>query len=272
MNPVWTKTEIRVLKRYYGKIKFPALQEKLPNRTPNAIKTKACSFGLKADRCITRRIVDFNDNFFTKPNAENSYWAGFIAADGSIAKKRPTLSFYQSDRTVLERFQKSIKHNGKITHIKRDGHNHEYIVTITSKQIVHDLYVNFNITPNKSLTLKPPKRLSKKNARCFAVGYIDGDGSIMYNLPDCMRHRLKKKFLSFNVLGTADFLVWFKNVIGAENCRIYKRTESKNIFYMLIASHRKAAKVLVPLYYNSNVDNLRLKRKWSKVEAYINAA
>lgn len=28
----------------------------------------------------------YNDNYFRTPNLENSYWAGFIAADGCVYK------------------------------------------------------------------------------------------------------------------------------------------------------------------------------------------
>ncbi len=84
---LWTKKEIIILNDNYGKIKFFDLILMLPGRTSGAIRRKAYDNGLVANLSITnKKFVTTNNNFFSVPNTINSYWAGFIAADGCVSE------------------------------------------------------------------------------------------------------------------------------------------------------------------------------------------
>ena len=59
-----------------------------------------------------RRKYNLNDSFFSHENLtiDSCYWAGFIAADGNIAKnkKQITISLQHDDKTHLIKFKKLI--------------------------------------------------------------------------------------------------------------------------------------------------------------------
>lgn len=131
-----------------------------------------------------------NENFFSEPNLLNSYWAGFIAADGSIQDKNNKLCIELSLKELyhLENFKKHIESEHKIgqrtrTILIKQNKNPIIIVSTCSIQIgnpklIKDLKDNFKITGKKSNREKFPT-LSKENLKSFIIGYIDGDGSIM---------------------------------------------------------------------------------------------
>lgn len=47
---------------------------------------------------LANKTVFFNDNFFEIPNLINSYWAGFLAADGNIKTNKKEVSLQISDK------------------------------------------------------------------------------------------------------------------------------------------------------------------------------
>jgi hypothetical protein len=122
--------------------------------------------------------VSGDENFFSVPNILNSYWAGFIAADGCIRGYHDhylSLGLSKKDISHLEKFKRDLRLSNKITIY--DKHN-SCITGLSSNKICDDLKNNFNITPRKSKTLKPPNIKNKTNILSFIAGYIDGDGSV----------------------------------------------------------------------------------------------
>lgn len=154
----------------------------------------------------------FDEDYFAVPNLENSYWAGLIAADGSIidakiGQKQLTLALKESDRHQVDHLH-SLIGAGKVykssQYDKRTSktyHRVEY--KIPSDKICADLASNFNIHPRKSLTHKSPE-LKGDLALAFIAGYIDGDGSYTY------RHKRPQ----IKIVGTEEFLSWISNVVG----------------------------------------------------------
>ena len=128
---------------------------------------------------------DFNQDYFANPNLENSYWAGFIAADGNVWEP-PGRSFCLSiglqrqDREHLEKLKSAIGAGNTYeidTFDKRCNKIREKAqYQLYSNKICNDLATVFNIHPCKSLTHEPPN-LEGEFAYSFIAGYIDGDGS-----------------------------------------------------------------------------------------------
>ena len=52
----------------------------------------------------------YNKNFFTIPNIQNCYWAGYLAADGYITKNNKCIRLHTVyyDKEILTNFQKQI--------------------------------------------------------------------------------------------------------------------------------------------------------------------
>lgn len=206
-----------------------------------------------------QREYEINDNFFEVPNLINSYWAGFIAADGNISKDYKQLSFGLAlkDKIILENMIKDMESN----YVIRDYKSHEYdcvAITITSSKICNDLLVNFNITDNKSLTLIHPN-LSNNLIDAFIIGYIDGDG--MIGLYDAE----KQKSLKLSLLGTLSLCNWIKErfslLYSKEIGTIFNdKKHNENTFSYTLSD--KSARFIYEYLYKIPVP--KLERKWNK--------
>lgn len=220
-----------------------------------------------------KRIYNVNDNFFETPDVLNSYWAGFIAADGCIriGQKQNTLNIGLSSKDFehLNAFKNNIEFEGSIKTqcVKKIYKNDEKIfesssLTITSQKISDDLYQNFNITPRKSLTLLPPNISEPNLVDAFICGYIDGDGSV------CLyKHNIRKvqDALSISIIGTYEVLTWIKErftqILGKEFGSINKHHNSEKNTYVYCIGQSKGAREIFKHFYNLNVP--KLKRKWT---------
>ena len=206
-----------------------------------------------------KRKFQVNDNYFSTITSDSAYWAGFIAADGNIAKNKSqlTITLARKDKVHLENFIKALDSNYKI----HNSLSHGYPVCsvyIYSEKICADLKNNFNITPAKSLTLEPPNITDINCIDKFIQGYIDGDGSIgLYS-----SSKIKQKSLRLSVLGTETMCLWIhKRFLEILNkTKLAKPKKDDNIF--IVYASDKNARELFQYFYN--LPGRKLNRKWSK--------
>lgn len=199
-----------------------------------------------------------NDNYFSKPTIENCYWAGFIAADGSIEKKsnrsaKLSIQLQQKDKEHLMLLCKALNYNGPLYNILRKRQNKVYwhsVFSLRSNKIISDLRRNFRITPNKTFTLKPPK-LFNAFALSYIKGYIDGDGHIRKD----DRHIIKI------VSGSKQLLTWIKSKLDKIIVCDAHVTKKENIWQYQI----EGKKVDVILDKLKNISSFALYRKWQKI-------
>lgn len=247
MGQPWTPAEIEAL----GRIDFstPDFSE-MPGRTKDAIRTKATKLGLRQRNMkFTKDGAKANHDYFSKPNAENSYWAGFIAADGCIVEgRRLQVSINRNDLGHLSRLHASLGLDSKIT----NGIDNTVKLSVPSTRMTMDLAANFNIGPRKSLTLKPPTNLGVKNARAFMAGYIDGDGCFRYG---AQSKTGSWKYLILEVVGTEELLTWMAERLPEKPS--IRKTE--NVF-VLSSSCKKAFENYLYLH---NPALPLLERKWN---------
>ncbi len=125
----------------------------------------------------------YNKKYFNKENLQNSYWAGFILADGSISKKDSgvRLALHRKDKHHLETFSKDIGYSGEVKDYVQSTNykdNAEYSkIDLYCKEIQNDLASIFKITVDKTKSGRLPN-LHPDNLFSFVCGLIDGDGSI----------------------------------------------------------------------------------------------
>lgn len=157
--------------------------------------------------CGCLKWKEFDINYFEVPTVENSYWAGFIAADGSVAhgnQNHLTVELHCRDRETLEGLAATLRFKGEIKdRVQKDG-TPKSTVSLSSAKTMSDLRRVYNITPRKSLTLIPPNLVDESHIKASIVGYIDGDGSIgmwKTGYKDQRGPALK-------VLGTKEMLEW----------------------------------------------------------------
>jgi hypothetical protein len=210
-----------------------------------------------------------NENFFTEPSVLNSYWAGFIAADGCISKNRLTIGLSSKDSIILERFKIDIGYNGKIYIVnqfdKRTQKTYtRNVIRISSKTIINDLLLNWNISERKSTILTHPNLSELKYQLAYIIGYIDGDGCIsIAKAKDC-----NSTHLHLIIAGTESTLKWInsienKIIDNQYNCSISKRKEN---CFVYDTTRQRAYKFLSLLKDFGMKNSLPiLSRKWDKV-------
>lgn len=210
---------------------------------------------------IERRFK-VNDSYFSIINDENSYYAGFIAADGNIdsTNHKLTIGLSSKDKAFLEMFLSNLDS----TYTVKDSISKEQYecstIYITSKQICEDLYNNFNIYPNKSLTYIPPV-LEQPYLDCFIMGLIDGDGTIGFSA-----RKTCKDSLYITLVGTKDSCDLVKNrfeeILGKTTASLYQVDKNKNSYTYRISD--KNARIVFLYFYEKYNYLPTLDRKWSQ--------
>ena len=99
-----------------------------------------------------QRTYNVDDFFFNIPNELNSYYAGFIAADGCICsrnrdKRTLRIGLSSKDSKWLKTFKEKIKSESPFKNRIQKKIYEITEISITSKQIVDDLKSNFNVVP-----------------------------------------------------------------------------------------------------------------------------
>jgi hypothetical protein len=258
----FTKDDIEYIKSNYGKISGVAIAKNL-DRSYGSVKNKIrllgiCDVSIGSSKFSrSKRKYSVDDNFFSTPNILNSYWAGFISADGCLHIKNDVnkkLSIYLSikDLNHLERFKRDIK--SEIS-IKRSIHNGKFescSITIQSIKIVEDLYKNFCLTPQKTHINKFPN-LFTNELDSFIIGYIDGDGSLSI--------RKKSGGIILSLIGTLEMCEGIKKRCSEILGRICGSVSKNRNMYSLTFGE-KASRELVSYFKKINVPYL--SRKWNK--------
>lgn len=160
--------------------------------------------------CANRSRSKVDHSFFSPPTILNSYYAGFIAADGCILEPdggSPVLqvNLNGDDGEFLSKMLEVMGSDLQVRHYSYQNHKRASI-SVTSKQIAEDLDRNFNITPRKTLTLQPPVGLDRECSLSYIAGLIDGDGSYTFSS--------KNNRPILNIVGTEAILNWVRDVVG----------------------------------------------------------
>jgi hypothetical protein len=259
LKKTWSKDEDEILSDKYGKMPFEDYKSLLRNRTYSSILNRATLLKLKSNRIYINYKYRVLHDFFNNINNLNSYWAGFIAADGYIRKGTYGVGIKLSKKDVdhLELFKKTLMTDAPIrnkTNKTATGNILEYsIIELYSRDIINDLFNNFQITPAKSLTLKPPNIDNFENKLSYMAGLIDGDGCIYKN----------KNNMRIQLIGSFHIIKWVKETLG-EIIEIKKNKiyPTHNSFIIQITGS-KADKLISII---RNIDIPILKRKWYKYE------
>ena len=117
-----------------------------------------------------------NTHAFDEYTEDSCYWAGFLAADGNVdSKGRIRLMLNYDDIGHLEKFKDFLASTHTISSNTTDYNRCSF--EFTDREMCEVLDLNFNIIPNKSLSITFPK-IPKQYLRDFIRGYFDGDGSV----------------------------------------------------------------------------------------------
>lgn len=219
---------------------------------------RGCPQCANVNRVKAQLKYTHDKHFFETPNLLNSYWAGFIAADGCISERRGilTISLKNADRGHLVKFCEAIQYDG-IIYYEDDRLGDKIfpkaIVVISgARRIIRDLQANYLITPRKSMSLVPPIHLSRENQLAYLKGYLDGDGHIRSDGP---RYRV-------GACGTQKSLewikTWFDQISEPVGGTIAKVRTQGNI-YVYEVGFGRAERILSHL---RTIGTPHLRRKW----------
>ncbi len=189
MRKFWTTEEDNILRECIrgGMMTFTQMHaQHFPYRTLDAVIFHA-NQKLKLVNPKKRKYFH-DDDFWSVPNLRNSYWAGVLAADGSINDNNKFDTRHliwrmaQRDLPLMEQFAKEIKYTGKIKlyNYKNISGNisNLAVIKINSQKWTDELEKIWNIVPRKTNILRPPNINDENFLSAFLRGYIDGDGSI----------------------------------------------------------------------------------------------
>lgn len=215
-----------------------------------------------------------NELFFSSPNPENCYWAGFIAGDGCVNAEANSvvIALSTKDRQLLERFKEETELTVPIRHYSytRNTGKIQHTCSLTigkAQQWIHDLNIHFNITPRKSFTLEPPHISTKELVIPYLVGFIDANGTIGRYV-----EKSGSEYFVLNISTASIYLIdwlekWIKLIEPSIACNsLYKKRsqKGKKDHFCIHITHNVALKVLQAL--NKDYHGFQLNRKWSKLQ------
>lgn len=214
-------------------------------------------------------IYSCNNSLFTCDTESSFYWAGFIAADGSLQQRKYSkilkITLSNKDKSHLEKFKISINstHPIKCYKVKPSKLiNKEHMCS--EIQLVNDLLFDslgrFNIVPNKTFTYNIPNFLLNHSlSHHFMRGYFDGDGCIT----NCGLIKNRKIVQgSFEILGTKDFIENYQSIlINKANLHATKINKHYGIYKLNYSGNNNIKNIYNFLYNDAHV---YLDRKHNK--------
>ena len=138
----------------------------------------------RASGFATRKHV--NSNYFSSIRTpEQSYWLGFLFADGSVSVQDGQqhvlrLSISERDIEHMHKFTRALESEYRVVTFPGHGYSQNLQVRtqISDAQLVRDL-IRYGCVPNKTQSLRwPSLRLEDAQTNHFVRGYFDGNGCI----------------------------------------------------------------------------------------------
>lgn len=209
-----------------------------------------------------------NTLFFNIPDVLNSYWAGFLAADGNIyynpKRNSCRLNCTLKDYDHLIKFKDILEASNPIHTYSKETiygiHIYHHFNIDHAGQLANDLNINFNITPRKSLSLESPNLSDENLIRAFIRGYFDGDGYITNG----------KTGAQIGFCGTNQVVQWIRDqlirFVGSKPGSIRFH---RSIYTLRFSGNKNSRKIMEWLYVDT-AQETRLTRKFNRYLEYFN--
>ncbi|MCU5076862.1 hypothetical protein [Bacillus paranthracis] len=197
-----------------------------------------------------------NESFFDVIDTEEkAYWLGFLAADGFLRSDKDQWGVTLStiDKSHLEKLKNSIEATHPVNEfiVNRAKGYFSCRLFVASKQMKDALVKNGVVEKKTDRMLFPTKeQVPDHLIRHYARGYFDGDGSFYMD---------SRGRLIFNLLGTEEFLIGFKEAFDIEN-KVLKDARSI-VHYISVGAREKVLNLMNYLYEDATI---YLERKYQK--------
>jgi len=235
----------RAAKLYNSGLGTPAIAKQLGVGSMTVLRL------LVVARCVIkpRKTYTCRDDAFSSLNSpEAAYFAGLIAADGSVTTKQIyslCINLHHADAYILEELRVWLGSTTTVKIRKRTSRGSDYAqLWLSSKQILTDLR-RHGIDEHKSTNLRLPSEIDDYHFLHYARGFIDGDG---YVASEHSAHRI-------SVCGAYEFLTAFKSrlqkVTGVTSGGIHRLPSTTRIFQMTWGALADVKTICAALYDNN---------------------
>ena len=231
-------------------------------KKPRYYAAKSCIWVAKKKRSLCRKChweitpsksMATNMKALLDETPEAYYWAGFIAADGSI-ERRGGLKFGLIDHDHVRMLAKFIGWRGRLHEYKKANFLSFRVVDV---RLVRQFSDKFELRPGK--TYDPPTKIPSRRRDlrlAYAVGLVDGDGYISkqsMGRPDAFLtikcHRSWLRFLEYIFKILSRSVLRGDVVTGYARCTLANHTVLKRL-------KAEVLKLELPI----------LKRKWDAID------
>lgn len=219
-------------------------------------------------------LYDCNEDIFAEDTEKSFYLAGFIAADGSLQKRKYSkilkIALSRNDKDHLEKIKILFDSNHRIADYKVKPNklvksvNYCSEIAFVSNKIFDDL-ARFNIVPRKTFIFKFPDWLIEHPLlHHFMRGYFDGDGCISHGKVRGNRTVIQG---TFSILGTYDFVSTYNKIFN-KHCwiNLCKILKQDNIYTIAYSGNNNIREIYHFLYQDSTI---YLDRKRDKFLNYV---
>lgn len=206
----------------------------------------------------TNKKYDVNELFFENIDTkEKAYFLGLMMSDGSVSDRSIIISLQKKDKSILEKFKKTIEYTGPLVLqvSKNINHQSSSILRIYSKELVKSLST-LNCSKGKTYTLRFPD-IKEEFYSHFIRGFFDGDGCITKT----------KSGYYFSITGNKNFLLDLNNIlskcININPCKISRKNKSSELFGAI--QYAKNSDLLkIRDYIYKDCEDIYIERKYIK--------
>lgn len=210
-------------------------------------------------------IYTYNMNYFNEWSNNMAYILGLIAADGNVCNGTFKIALKSTDYDILEKVKNELGYSGSLKYEtnKCKGKEYRSVVLSIHRMEIIDALKTYNITANKSFTIKMPDNIPNEFIIDYIRGYFDGDGCVGLQYPGkTQTAQIRTRICS----GSRVLLEQFRDYLVKCGLRCVTVTNKFNIFEICYST--KNSLVLYDMFYN-NSNALYLDRKKEKFEHCI---
>lgn len=215
-------------------------------------------------RNFTNRKYTVNHDYFDRITEESAWILGWLISDGFAQKNYFGIKVSEKDADIIYKIKEMLDYTGvvysyenKLTQTNKTYRQKH--LKITSNKIVNRLK-DFEIYPNKSLTVKFPRIIlntgSEDIIRNFIKGVFEGDGSILLD---------KNTSLLFQIVGTKELLQEIQTCLikylNVNRNKLTRNVLISNHYALRYRGRYQALKIFDWLYCSSQ---FHLDRKFKK--------
>lgn len=206
------------------------------------------------------QIYTLNENYFDAIDTHNkAYLLGWLWSDGHNSEKNHIIiSLQESDKHILEFFNKELESNRPIKYLDRSSdtdfnRKNQYRLTITNKHMSDSLR-KLGMNHDKGLTAKFPNNLPAEFYSSFIKGYFEGDGFVSKNPKECRMNFTGTIWVCEEIQRILKDQINVNSYLTIPHNKVDKPTRT-----LVVAGRNQVKKVLDYIYQDSEY---KLQRKY----------